>query len=160
MRPAVFAVLSALAVLPAASPAAEAVTPGVWHKSCETPKGGAAHCVAEQIAVAEPGNRPVLRLAIESQPDGRAKLTALAPLGVSLRAGLDLVIDGAAPIKLPFERCDAQGCEVSAILDSVALEKFVKGTTLTVRYAPTDALTASVPLKLDGLAAAMSPLSR
>lgn len=150
--------LVALAALPAGSRAAE--TPGTWNKTCQTPKEAAPHCAVEQIGVAEPGNRPVLLIRFENQPDGRAKLTALAPLGVSLRAGLDLVVDAAAPIKLPFERCTGQGCEVSAILDQAALEKFVKGTTLTVRYAPTDALSASVPMKLEGLAAALSTISR
>ena len=48
----------------------------------------------------------------------------------------------------------------AALAKQAALESFVKGTTLTVRYAPTDALTASVPLKLEGLAAALNTLPR
>ena len=124
------------------------------------PDGGAVHCLAEQIVVAEPGNRPVMRVAFEAQPEGRAKLRVMAPLGISLRPGLDLVVDGAAPIRLPFERCTAAGCEVSAVLDQAALEKFVQGTTLTVGYAPTDTLTASAPIRLAGLAAALAPPSK
>jgi len=149
---AVFSFLVALLYLPTMAWAVDA--PGPWRKSCE-----AAQCRVEQFGVTD-GDKPVLRVAFEPQAAGRAKITALAPLGISLRAGLDLVVDSAMPIKLPFERCTAQGCEVSAILDPAALESFVKGTTLTVRYAPTDALTASIPLKLDGLAAALNSLPR
>ena len=156
MRSAVLTVLPLLALPAMASTTgAPAPAPGQWRQSCE-----AQHCATEQTAYAEPGDKPVLRVRVGNEPEGRAKIVVLAPLGISLRAGLDLVIDSAAPIKLPFERCTAQGCEVSAVLDQAALEKFVKGTTLTVRYAPTDALTASVPLKLDGLAAALSSLPR
>jgi len=149
---AVFSFLVALLSLPTMAGAADA--PGPWRKSCE-----AARCAVEQFGLAE-GNKPVLRVLFENDQGGRAKISALAPLGISLRAGLDLIVDNATPIKLPFERCTVQGCEVSAILDQAALDSFVKGTTLTVRYAPTDALTASVPLKLEGLAAALNSLPR
>jgi invasion protein IalB len=155
MRSAVLTVFALLA-LPALASAASAPVRGQWSKSCDTLQ----HCAAEQMAYAEPGDKPVLRVRFTNEPEGRGKIVVLAPLGISLRAGLDLVVDSAAPIKLPFERCDQQGCEVSAVLDQAALEKFVKGTTLTVRYAPTDALTATVPLKLEGLAAALSSLPR
>ena len=151
-----------LLILPLVPPVAgrAAEIPGTWHKSCETPKEAARRCFVEQIAVARPGGGAVLRVGLEAQPDGRARLTALAPLGISLRVGLDLAVDGAAPVTLPFERCTGRGCEVSAILDWTALETFVKGTTLTVRYAPTEASSASVPLRLEGLAAALDSLSR
>jgi invasion protein IalB len=158
MRRTILPALIALLLLAPGTQAAE--TPGVWHKACDTPKDGAAHCAVEQIGVAEPGDRPVLRVAFEALADKRAKVIAQVPLGISLRAGLDLVVDGAAPIKLPFERCLPGGCEVSAILDAAALEQFVKGTTLTVRYAPNDAQSASMPLKLEGLSAALASLAK
>ena len=147
----VFTLLFAGLLAQAAAPASS------WTKACDAQ---GQHCGIEQIALAEPGNRPVLRLRFENDQEGRAKIIVLAPLGILLRPGLDLVVDAAAPIKLPFEHCTMQGCEVSAILDRTALESFVKGTALTIRYAPTEAQTASVPLKLEGLAAALSSLPR
>lgn len=155
MRPVLYLSLACLFSLSGKAFAADA--PTSWHKSCD--KNQPTHCAAEQLGLTE-GKKPVLSVRFENDQGGRAKVTVQVPLGISLRAGLDLVVDAATPIKLPFERCNAQGCEVSAILDQAALESFVKGTTLTVRYAPTDALTATVPLKLEGLSAALNSLPR
>jgi invasion protein IalB len=61
---------------------------------------------------------------------------------------------------LPFELCTHEGCEASAILDQSALEKFLRGKMLTVRYASPGSATANIPIRLQGLADAMAQLSK
>lgn len=77
-----------------------------------------------------------------------------------MRPGLTVALDGAAPIALPFERCGERGCDVTAVLDKVAVEKIVKGKTLLVHYVVSDTASADIPVRLEGLKDALSTLSQ
>jgi invasion protein IalB len=152
------AVLMSAFCLPAAL-AADGPAP-LWHKSCpQTPDN--LPCFVEQFAIAQPKNVPVLHIRFDlGGGDGKARMVVTTPLGIQLRPGLQLAVDGAKPIVLPFERCLGAGCDASAALDKAALEKFEKGKTLVVRYVVSDTASADIPIRLDGLADALKSLSK
>lgn len=139
--------------------AAEAAAP-LWNKTCSKDAGGKASCVVEQFALAMPQKSVVahIRFAATEKKD-QARMMLTVPLGVLLASGLSLSVDGSKPIVLPFERCTGQGCESSAVLDKTALAKFSQGKALVLRYTVSEQAGMDVPIKLDGLAAALQSLS-
>lgn len=130
----------------------------LWHKACD--KAAPGHpCWVEQFAVAMPNKVVVAHVRFALQLSGKAGIIVVAPLGVELIPGLQLILDGGKPITLPYEHCSAQGCDASAVLDHDAVEKFERGKTLTVRYTIAGAKTADIPIRLEGLTKALKSLS-
>ncbi len=152
------AALSLFLGSPHAAGAAEAA-PSFWNKVCDKGADGKGACAIEQFALAMPQKTVMahIRFARTEKPD-QMRMTLVAPLGVLLAPGLTLSVDGSPPIGLPFERCSAQGCGVSAVLDKSALTKFFQGKTLVVRYTVSGQAGVDVPIKLDGLAGALQSL--
>ncbi|HTH17334.1 MAG TPA: invasion associated locus B family protein [Magnetospirillum sp.] len=128
----------------------------LWQKTCAQKDGA---CWVEQFAISMPNKVVALHVRFDLQPGGAARMIATAPLGVALQPGLRLILDGSTPIVLPFERCTPQGCHASAMLDKAAIEKFVKGTTLIVRYVVSEKTSADIPIRLEGLKDALKSLS-
>lgn len=93
------------------------------------------------------------------QQGDKTDIIVVAPLGVALTPGLQLILDSGRPITLPYERCSTEGCEASAVLDLKAVKEFESGTTLTVRCTVADNKTAGIPIQLKGLAAALKSLA-
>jgi invasion protein IalB len=149
---AVFLLACATAALAASPPAS------LWHQACD--EAAAGHpCWVEQFAVAMPNKVVVAHVRFGLQQAGKTGIIAIAPLGVALIPGLQLILDGGRPITLPYERCSAQGCEASAVLDRDAVEKFKRGKTLTLRYTVAGAKTADIPIRLEGLTKALQSLA-
>ena len=143
-----------------AAPAKESDTP-LWNKTCGKDTSGQEICVVEQFAVAMPQKAVVLRIRfapVENREQMRMMVTA--PLGIRLPPGLTLNVDGGQATGLPFERCSGEGCDAVAVLDKSALEMFTHGKTLSVRYVVSEQAGVDIPIKLDGMAAALHSLSR
>jgi len=143
-----------------AASAKETETP-LWNKTCGKDTSGQEICVVEQFAVVMPQKAVVLRIRfapVENREQMRMMVTA--SLGIRLPPGLTLSVDGSKPIILPFERCTGEGCDAAAVLEKDALATFTHGKTLTVRYVVSEQAGADIPIKLDGLAAALHSLSR
>ena len=90
----------------------------MWQKSCD-PQG---LCWVEQFAISKPNKLVVLHIRFDAQPGDTARMIVTAPLGVALRPGLTVALDGAAAFDLPFERCGERGCGATAVLDKAALK--------------------------------------
>lgn len=131
----------------------------LWHKACDK-AAPEHHCWVEQFAVAMPNKVVVAHVRFDRQQGDKTGIIIIAPLGVALIPGLQLVLDGGKPITLPYERCSARGCDASAVLDRAAVEKFERGKVLTVRYTIADAKTANIPIRLKGFTKALKSLSR
>lgn len=147
-----------------AAPAADSsvslvpIPPQFWQKQCD--QTAAEHpCWVEQFAIAMPNKVVVAHIRFDLQQGGKTGIIVFAPLGVALIPGLQLILDGGKPITLPYERCSAEGCDASAVLDQDAVDKFEAGKTLTVRYTIADAKTTDIPIRLEGLTAALGTLS-
>lgn len=147
-------------LLGASMPAGAADAPAaLWNKSCGKDANGTQSCVVEQFAVAMPQKSVVAQIRFFRTPKPEQTGMALtAPLGVLLPPGLSLSVDGSKPIILPFDRCVGQGCEAVAVLDKAALAKFSGGKILTVRYTVQDNKGVDIPIKLEGLSAALLSL--
>ena len=146
-----------LGPLPPAAAAETAAPAPLWHTSCAKDGTGRTACTVEQFAVAMPQNVVAahIRLSAAGQPD-QMLMRLTVPLGVRLAPGVALSIDDAKPIELPFERCLADGCQASAVLDKTALATFTRGKTLIVRYAMPEATAPlNIPIRLQGLADAL-----
>lgn len=131
----------------------------LWHKACD--KAAPGHpCWVEQFAIAMPNKVVVAHVRFDRQQGGKTGIIVIAPLGVELIPGLQLILDGGKPITLPYERCSARGCDASAVLDRAAVAKFERGKTLTVRYTIAGTKTADIPIRLEGLTKALKSLSR
>ena len=138
---------------------AQAADEPFWKKNCGQDETGKSHCVVEQYAIAMPQKVPVMRVRFgKIGKDDQLGLSLNTPLGVQLIPGLSLSMDGAKPIALPFERCDAQGCIAQAVLDKSAGDKFAKGKTLVVHYVLNEKQPLDVPIRLEGLAEALKGL--
>lgn len=138
---------------------ARAADEPLWKKNCGKDEAGKTHCVVEQYAIAMPQKVSLMRVRFgKIGKDDQLGLSLSAPLGVQLPPGLTLSMDGAKPIALPFERCDAQGCLAQAVLDKSAGEKFAKGKTLVVHYVLSEKQPLDVPIRLEGLAEALKGL--
>ncbi len=129
-----------------------------WQKTCDQNAGGKP-CWIEQFAVAMPNRAVVLRLRFARQDDTQTRMTATAPLGVLLPPGLKIVLNGAPPLTVPFERCTAEGCDAVAVLDQSAMDKLVKGKSLVLHYDASAKASADIPIRLEGLASALRSLS-
>lgn len=143
----------------AALPAGRAAAPSdpLWHKGCAT---GGHPCWVEQFALAMPKKIIVAHVRFDHQQGDQTGIIVWAPLGVALAPGLQLTLDGGKPITLPYERCSAEGCDASAVLDQAAVEKFKRGKTLVVRYIVEGNRAADIPIRLEGLTRALDSLPR
>jgi len=155
-------VVAVLLGLPSSAHAADkAGTGALWHKACGKDGNGHEACIVEQFAVAMPQNVVAahIRFSPTETPD-QAGMRLTVPLGVLLARGVTLSVDGSKPIELPYERCTRDGCEASAVLDKTALATFTRGKTLDVRFATSESQSVNIPIRLQGLADAMTQLSK
>lgn len=144
-------VLAGMEILPADA----ATAPAFWNKKC----GPNGDCFVEQFAISFPQKSPVLEIRFDLfGGQGRARVIVIAPLGVSLPAGLTFALDEAKPYTLPYDRCVSTGCVAVATLAPDALTSFKKAKTLTVSYVPSDKGPFKVPVRLEGLSDALKSL--
>ena len=153
------AILVPVIIPTAAVPATAAAAPTnpLWHEACAA---GGHPCWVEQFALAMPNKVVVAHVRFDHQQGDRTGIIVWAPLGVALAPGVQLTLDGGKPITLPYERCSADGCDASAVLDQAAVEKFKRGRTLMVRYTIEGNRIANIPIRLDGLTKALDTLPR
>ena len=133
-----------------------------WTARCETdPQNAAAkQCFIVQAVVAGEERKRVMLLAV-AYPPGRDKplVTAILPLGVALRAGIEIAIDDGEPKRYPFAVCLTDGCQANVPLDDALMAAFKKGIKGSVAFArPTDGRAVKVPFSLKGFTAAVNSL--
>jgi invasion protein IalB len=156
--------LALLAVWPAAAGAQVADEQKFqdWLLRCETDPADATvkRCFIAQGVASGEERRRVMMLAVAYPPDRKAPIfTAVLPLGVDLRSGIELAIDGGAPKRLPFTICLADGCRAHVPLDDALLAAFKRGLEGSVAFRrPTDGRAVKVPFSLKGFTAAVGAL--
>lgn len=82
-----------------------------WKLTCPSIVGGAPTCNMTQDIVQAQTGRVVVRLAY-GQAAAAGNFVVVVPLDVLLPAGLGLGVgeNGAAPVQVPYQTCDQQGC--------------------------------------------------
>ncbi|MDR3435505.1 invasion associated locus B family protein [Telmatospirillum sp.] len=152
-------------VIPAAGKdAKEVASPAkpdsLWSKQCVKSPEGKDACFVQQFAIDTTQNTPVLRVAFSYLgPEGKPRLELTAPLGILLTAGLKMTIDERPPLTLPLQFCQAGGCLAVVDLDQQALDQFRNGKSATVEYVTLDRKARVLPVKLEGLVAALKTVT-
>ncbi|WP_372396043.1 invasion associated locus B family protein [Azospirillum sp. HJ39] len=165
MTPATALLASALAVaglaVSASATLAGDADAALWARQCAKEADGREQCFVEQYAVGMPAKAVLLNVRFSLVgPERKARMALTAPLGVRLPPGLTLAIDAGGPIALPFDRCDGGGCLAVADIDRPGLDRFRKGSMMTVRFVTGDNKPFDVPIPLTGLDAALTQLTR
>lgn len=147
---------------PAASTGKEASpAEAPWSRQCvKSPDGAKEACFVQQFITAMPQNVVLLKVVFGYlAPDGKPRVIVTAPLGVLLQAGLTMTINGQSPMSVPFEDCKNGGCRAVIDMDNQALDQFRNGRQLTVTYLTEDRKAMDLPVRLDGLAAALKTVA-
>ena len=158
-----------LALWPAAAgaqaqaPAADEQRFQDWLLRCETDPADATvkQCFIAQGVAAGEERRRVMMVAVAYPPDRNAPIfTAVLPLGVDLRSGIEIAIDGGEPKRLPFTICLADGCRAHMPLDAGLLAAFKRGLEGSIAFRrPTEQRGVKVPFSLKGFTAAVGALN-
>jgi invasion protein IalB len=133
----------------------------LWSKQCVKDPKDHDVCFVQQFAIALPQNVALLNVSIGYLgPDGKVRMIIRAPLAIFLPPGIQGTIDSGKPFTLPVESCDQGGCRTAVDMDDATTGQLRRGKVLTVRYITMDRKAVDIPIKLEGLAAALSTLSR
>ena len=93
-----------------------------------------------------------LRAALTS--DKPPFLDVVAPLGFFLPAGLTLTVAGQDLIKLPIQRCDANGCYAGAVLSEDQLKMLQDNDVMNISFSSQREQVAEVSVPLTGFGSA------
>lgn len=152
----------AAVVTPAAAqngrPSADAAQPPkeLWSVRCTAiARDSAPDCAVEQRAVVTETGRLLMQFTVRVPAQGRKPVMMVqAPLGPYLPAGITLDIDGATPLKLDYQTCDAKGCYAGAPLSDDLLQAMFRGQKLNITIQTLNKQPVQIPMDLTGFTAA------
>lgn len=128
---------------------------GAWSIICDTPAGASVEqCALMQNVVAEDRPEVGLSVVILKTADRKAKvLRILAPLGVLLKDGMELFVDGNNIGRAYFTRCFAEGCYVEVEIDDELMKilRAGKSAVFALRESA-DQDRVGIPIELTGFA--------
>ncbi|MEM6489429.1 MAG: invasion associated locus B family protein [Pseudomonadota bacterium] len=142
---------------------------GDWQLRCASdPSSGREACVIAQIGKGAQGN-DVVEVRIRkldgiTDQDGRqvpAAIQIIAPLGVALKAGMRVQIDGNNPRGAAFEVCLASGCFVRETMEQAFIDEMKAGAVAKVSLAAITgqgAAQVDVDISLSGFTRAFNTL--
>lgn len=139
----------------------EAKEHGLWSRECvKSADGKHEACFVHQFVAEMPQKAVLLEILFGYiGPDQRPRMVLTVPLGVLLPPGLRLTLDGGKPLAIPLETCTRDGCRAIVDLDDGALAKFRDGKQLVVRYVVGGGKAIELPVKLEGLNAALKTVA-
>ena len=127
-----------------------------WTKFCL--KGSEANaqrvCFTGTDARLESGKPVVSAVIVEPEGESKKVLRVTLPLGMSLRHGARVAIDGGQPTSRPYVICYASGCIVDHDADAEWIGRLKNGERLIVQAVDGNGRLVSYSLRLAGFAAA------
>lgn len=134
---------------------------GSWHTSCiKTEKEGEECHAFVQVATKE--KQSILYLGIgyarAKEVAGKLSMFTNVPLGTLLPAGIKIAIDGKNEITRPFLFCAPGGCRADMLVDDAVLKAMKSGKEMEVSFTLLGNGEVKIPLKLDGISAALKAL--
>ena len=128
---------------------------GAWSVICDTPAGASAEqCALMQNVIAEDRPEVGLSVVVLKTADRKAKiLRILAPLGVLLKDGMELYVDGNNNGRANFTRCFSEGCYVEVEIDEELMKilRAGKNAVFALRESA-DQDRVGIPIELAGFA--------
>jgi invasion protein IalB len=135
--------------------------PPLWGKSCAQGPEGKQACFVYQTAVQQPQNIQLLEVQIGYLgPDGKPRLIVTIPLGTLLPVGVAIKIDDHPEFTAPVQTCVAAGCRVILDMDQASFDDLRKGKQASMRFVTLQRQAIEVPVKLTGLATALTALKQ
>jgi len=134
-----------------------------WVVRCGQPTGGAQEaCEMVQQRLDEKG-QTVLAIAVGKVPNTNDPgMLIILPLGIWLRPGVVLKVDGGEEVPVPVERCERRGCQVELLLEPNVLTLLKGGTEANVLFQIYDEngqpKVVGVPFSLLGFTAALTEI--
>jgi len=126
---------------------------GAWSVICDTPAGASAEqCALMQNVIAEDRPEVGLSVVVLKTADRKAKiLRILAPLGVLLKDGMELYVDGNNIGRAYFTRCFSEGCYVEVEIDEELMKilRAGKNAVFALRESA-DQDRVGIPIELAG----------
>ncbi|MFD1745648.1 invasion associated locus B family protein [Rhizobium helianthi] len=128
---------------------------GAWSILCDKPAGSSVEqCAMMQNVIADDRPEVGLSVVVLKTVDRKARiLRILAPLGVLLKDGMDLFVDGNNIGRAYFTRCFSEGCYVEVEIDDELLKilRAGKNAVFALREA-VDQDRVGIPIELNGFA--------
>lgn len=126
-----------------------------WLSTCQGPgRAAELECQMEQRAVISGSGQLIGSITIRVPSQTRKPVLMIrGPLGLSLAGGVTLDVDGAAPVSLPLQTCDAGGCYAGAPVSDELLAAMFKGQKLNVTFQNLNKEPIKLPMSLAGFSA-------
>lgn len=130
-----------------------------WQVRCENPPGvDKPVCFIYQSLINDK-DQPVLQMAVGYWPINNKPVAIFTtPLGVSLRGGVEIRIDGTDIGAVPYERCDSNGCIAGLPLADEHLAKLKGGSKCQIKIYDAVARPVTLEISLSGFTAGFSAL--
>jgi invasion protein IalB len=159
--PTVLGLLGAALALPTAWATPTSRSFEHWSLECHDPSPGRSACSLFQNVVLAPeqGGGRVMRVTIgliDDDPDPVALF--VLPLGISLPPGVELEVEGIAPVHFPVERCEPSGCGGGLRLDASLLGALERVESARVRFRDSSRQPVELTLSLRGFQPAIEAL--
>lgn len=137
-----------------------------WTVKCQQRDGGE-RCILFQL-LKDKEDKPMLLAEVGYLPENNlAAAVFTVPLGVFLRPGLGLKIDGGEPIWIPYERCTPLGCIAAAPLEQPMedqqklVDRFKRGAKLEIIvFDNKGPVAVPEPISLNGFTKGFSALQQ
>ncbi len=121
-----------------------------WTKICQpgTEANAAKVCLTGKDGRIESGMPVVATVLIEAEGQARKVLRVTLPLGMSLRPGTRVIVDGGQPVNAPYVTCIPNGCVADYEASEEMIGNLKRGRNLHVQgiNAAGQPITMSVPL--------------
>lgn len=133
---------------------AQAAAPRVnWSTGCSAPsRKDPLSCSIEQRVVLRETGQQLGRVAVQTsgaEPRTPGLLLHM-PLGLSMAAGVNVVVDADTPVKLQVQTCDASGCYAAQALEGDLLKAMQRGRELKITFEDLQRKPITVTFTLEG----------
>ncbi|WP_246658314.1 invasion associated locus B family protein [Rhizobium sp. FKY42] len=128
---------------------------GAWSILCDKPAGSSVEqCAMMQNVIADDRPEVGLSVVVLKTVDRKARiLRILAPLGVLLKDGMDLFVDGNNIGRAYFTRCFSEGCYVEVEIDDELMKILRAGKNAVFALRESiDQDRVGIPIELSGFA--------
>lgn len=130
-----------------------------WDLQCSEFAKGQKRCQVTGNVMSPDGKQVILVMSLASAADGKAIVTQMAvPLGIALKAGVKIDVDGAYSTTMPASRCTPQGCLVEGNVEGAMIEAMKTKPAATIAVATPDGKAIPIKLPLDGFAEALAAM--
>jgi invasion protein IalB len=100
----------------------------------------------------------VMHIAIGYNKDNKLFALVTLPLGISLPPGIVIEIDSKQAKRLPFDRCEQEGCLVGFEVDTPLEQRLKAGQTLHITFRDKSKRPYRVPASLLGISSGLDAL--